>query len=140
MFLFYFILRTIKVTLPLSYHKKKKKQKNKKKTHKTNNKQNQTTTEFKIPSPTARLLRFGDLTIRVPGAVFEFKSITDPAGAQTDINKRLSEFQKRQAENEARGRRNELSDWFAAYDQIRQPPAPRAAQPAAGGTATDGNS
>ncbi|HZY41928.1 MAG TPA: cyclic nucleotide-binding domain-containing protein, partial [Anaerolineae bacterium] len=89
------------------------------------------TTEFKIPTPTARFLHYGDLTIRVPGAVFEFVSITDPARAQTDINKRLSEFQKRQAENEARGRRNELSDWFAAYDQIRQPPAaPRVTPPA----------
>jgi hypothetical protein len=77
------------------------------------------TTEFKIPTPLARFLQFGDLTIRVPGSTFEFKSIHDPAGAQTDINKRLSEFQKRQAENEARGRRNELSDWFAAYDQLR---------------------
>lgn len=100
------------------------------------------TTEFNIPSPTARLLRFGDLTIRVPGAVFEFKSITDPAGAQTDINKHLAEFQKRQAENEARGRRNELSDWFAAYDQIRQPPTARRvtspAPPAIEGTSNDG--
>ncbi len=98
------------------------------------------TTEFKIPSPVARFLQFGDLTIRVPGSTFEFKSITDPAGAQTDVNKRLAEFNKRVQENEARGRRNELSDWFAAYDQIRQPPAPRAAQPAAGGNAPDGNS
>jgi hypothetical protein len=83
------------------------------------------TTEFKMPSPLARLLRYGDLTIRVPGAVFEFKSIPDPARAQTDINKRLSEFQKRQAQNEARGRRDELSDWFAAYDQLRPPPGDR---------------
>ena len=97
------------------------------------------TTEIKIPTPLARFLKFGDLIIRVPGATFEFKSISDPAGAQTDINKRLAEFQKRVAENEARGRRNELSDWFAAYDQIRQPPAPRAAQPAAGGNVNDGS-
>ena len=99
------------------------------------------TTEIKIPTPLARFLRFGDLIIRVPGAVFEFKSIPDPAGAQTDINKRLAEFQKRLAENEARGRRNELSDWFAAYDQIRQPLTPRAAQPepAAGGNVPDGS-
>ena len=87
------------------------------------------TSEFKIPTPLARFLRFGTLTIRVPGAVFEFVDITDPAGAQTDINKRLAEFNKRQAENEARGRRNELSDWFAAYDQIRQQPPARSAAP-----------
>lgn len=86
------------------------------------------TTEFKIPTPLARFLRFGTLTIRVPGAVFEFIDIVDPAGAQTDINKRLAEFNKRQAENEARGRRNELSDWFAAYDQIRQPAGPPRAE------------
>ena len=93
------------------------------------------TTEVKLPSPLARLLQFGDLTIRVPGSTFEFKSIIDPARAQTDINKRLSEFQKRQAANEARGRRDELSNWFAAYDQLRRPPA---APPATEGTSNDG--
>ena len=88
------------------------------------------TTEFKIPTPTARALGYGHLTLRVPGATFEFMYIKDPAGAQTAVNKRMSEFNKRQQENEARGRRNELSDWFAAYEQLRLrdlPPAGSAA-------------
>jgi hypothetical protein len=78
------------------------------------------TTEIKVPTPLARTLGYGILIVRVPGAVFEFNYIKDPTAAQADINRRLAEFTKRQAENEARGRRNELSDWFAAYDQLQQ--------------------
>lgn len=79
------------------------------------------TTELKVPTFLARTLRYGNLTIRVPGASIEFNSIKDPANAQAEVNKRLAEFTKRVADNESRGRRTELSDWFAAYDQIRQP-------------------
>ncbi len=78
------------------------------------------TTEIKVPSPMARALRYGDLIIRVPGAEIKFLFIQDPAGVQSEVNKRLAEFNRRQAENEARGRRTELSDWFAAYEQLRQ--------------------
>jgi hypothetical protein len=87
------------------------------------------TTEIKVPTPTARFLRYGNLTIRVPGAAFEFNNIKDPAAAQAEVNKRMADFNKRIAENEARGRRTELSDWFAAYDQVRQSPAPQRASP-----------
>ena len=78
------------------------------------------TTEIKIPTPMARSLGYGDLTIRVPGAAIEFKFIKNPTAAQAEVTKRMANFARLQAENEARGRRTELSDWFAVYDQIQK--------------------
>jgi hypothetical protein len=77
-------------------------------------------TELKVVGPWQKLFRYGTLIIKLPGAQVEFKDIKDPAGAQTEINKRLSEFNARKAEKEEQTRRNELTDWFAAYDEIRQ--------------------
>lgn len=78
------------------------------------------TMEVKILTPWARLLRYGNVIIRVPGAVYEFNDVQNPTAVQIEISKRVDQFKRRQAENEARGRRTELSDWFAVYDQIRQ--------------------
>ena len=77
-------------------------------------------TELKVVGPWQKLFRYGTLIIKLPGAQVEFKDIVNPAGAQTEINKRLSEFNAKKAEKEEQSRRNELTDWFAAYDEIRQ--------------------
>jgi hypothetical protein len=77
-------------------------------------------TELKVVGPWQKLFRYGTLIIKLPGAQVEFKDIVNPAGAQTEINKRLSEFNAKKAEKEEQTRRNELTDWFAAYDEIRQ--------------------
>jgi hypothetical protein len=66
------------------------------------------------------LFRYGTLIVKLPGAQVEFKDIVDPAGAQTQITKRLNAYNAQKAEKEAQARRNELTDWFAAYDEIRQ--------------------
>lgn len=89
-------------------------------------------TELKVEGPIQKLIRYGTLVIKVPGSTIDFENIKDPAGAQAEITKRLAAFNRRKAEAEAQGRRNELSDWLAAYDQIRfgarpfapPPPAP----------------
>jgi hypothetical protein len=77
-------------------------------------------TELKIVGPWQKLFRYGTLIVKLPGAQVEFKDIVDPAGAQTEITKRLNAHNAQQAEKEAQARRNELTDWFAAYDEIRQ--------------------
>ena len=77
-------------------------------------------TELKVVGLWQKLFRYGTLIIKLPGAQVEFKDIVNPAGAQTEINKRLSEFNAKKAEKEEQTRRNELTDWFAAYDEIRQ--------------------
>jgi hypothetical protein len=75
---------------------------------------------LKVVGPWQKLFRYGTLIIKLPGAEVEFKDIVNPAGAQTEINKRLTEFNAKKAEKEEQTRRNELTDWFAAYDEIRQ--------------------
>jgi uncharacterized membrane protein YdbT with pleckstrin-like domain len=88
------------------------------------------TTDLDIPSPSAQLFRYGNVSIRVPGAVIEFKFVKDPAGVQAEITKRIAEFNRRVALNDARGRHTELSDWFAAYNQIQhQPQRPEIKRP-----------
>jgi hypothetical protein len=77
-------------------------------------------TELKIVGPWQKLLRYGTLIVKLPGAQVEFKDIVDPAGAQTQITKRLNAYNVKKAEKEEQARRNELTDWFAAYDEIRQ--------------------
>jgi hypothetical protein len=77
-------------------------------------------TELRVVGPWQKLFRYGTLIIKLPGAEVEFKDIVNPAGAQTEINKRLSEYNAKKAEKEEQTRRNELTDWFAAYDEIRQ--------------------
>jgi hypothetical protein len=77
-------------------------------------------TELKVVGPWQKLFRYGTLIVKLPGAQVEFKDIVDPAGAQTQITKRLNAYNAQKAEKEAQARRNELTDWFAAYDEIRQ--------------------
>jgi hypothetical protein len=77
-------------------------------------------TELKIVGPWQKLFRYGTLIVKLPGAQVDFKDIVDPAGAQTEITKRLNAYNAQKAEKEAQARRNELTDWFAAYDEIRQ--------------------
>jgi hypothetical protein len=77
-------------------------------------------TELKVVGPWQKLFRYGTLIIKLPGAEVEFKDIVDPAAAQTEITKRLDAYNAQRQEKEAQARRNELTDWFAAYDEIRQ--------------------
>jgi hypothetical protein len=77
-------------------------------------------TELKIVGPWQKLFRYGTLIIKLPGAQVEFENIVDPAGAQTEITKRLNAYNAQKDEKDAQARRNELTDWFAAYDEIRQ--------------------
>ena len=77
-------------------------------------------TELKIVGPWQKLFRYGTLIVKLPGAQVDFEDIVDPAGAQTEITKRLNAYNAKKAEKEAQARRNELTDWFAAYDEIRQ--------------------
>jgi len=85
------------------------------------------TIEVVVPSPWARLLRYGDVIVRVAGVSGEFRfvNVRYPSRVQAEVSKRADQFKRRQAEDDARQRRTELSDWFAVYDQLKtgyQPP------------------
>lgn len=98
------------------------------------------TLEASVPSPWARLFRYGNVTIRVPGAAYEFKDVPNPNAVQREISQRVDQFKRRQAENEARGRRTELSDWFAVYEQIKSGYQPPVNIPDSSEQKTDGHS
>jgi uncharacterized membrane protein YdbT with pleckstrin-like domain len=77
-----------------------------------------------------KLLNYGSVTIETAGAgAFTFDYVKDPRGVQAEIFRRVEAFQRQQQQEAAEGRRNELLDWFAVYDQIRHPKTPRVPQP-----------
>ena len=75
--------------------------------------------DVSVPTAMARLLKFGTVVIKVPSGDFQFEMVARPAEVAREISKRVDQFKRRQAEEEARDRRTELSDWFATYDQIK---------------------
>jgi hypothetical protein len=97
------------------------------------------TTKADIPSALARFLRYGTVTIGVPGSSIEFKNIRDPSSVQSEISRRVEKFKHDQAAAAERGRRAELSDWFAVYDQIRQGYSPTSPPPPLNDKKRNGN-
>jgi CRP-like cAMP-binding protein len=75
--------------------------------------------DVNVPTALARLLQFGTVVIKVPSGDFQFEYVARPTEVAREISKRIDQFKRRQAEEEARTRRTELSDWFATYDQIK---------------------
>jgi hypothetical protein len=73
-----------------------------------------------IPSALGRLLRYGTVTIGVPGASFEFKNLRDPSLIREEISKKVDQYKGMQAQIAQRERKAELADYFAVYDQLRQ--------------------
>jgi CRP-like cAMP-binding protein len=93
-----------------------------------------------VPSIWARYLRYGTVTIGVPGSAFEFKTVMNPTSVQSEISNRIEQFKRAQAQAAERGRRTELGDWFAVYDQIQKGYKPPGVVSAAGEQASDGTS
>lgn len=87
---------------------------------------------LEVPSLVGKLLNYGSVTIETAGAgAFTFDLVRDPRGVQAEIFRRMERFQRRQQQEAAVRRRDELLEWFAAYDQMRgaesalpQPPSP----------------
>ena len=92
------------------------------------------TSEIDIPTPLARVLGYGDVIIRVAGAAgeFRFAAVSNPRAVQTEVSKRVDQFKRRQAANEERQRRTELSDWFATYDEVKSGYRPSITLPPSG--------
>ena len=76
---------------------------------------------LRVPGLIGRVLGYGSVTIETAGAgAFTFDHVKDPQAVQTEIFRRMAAFEEQQREEEARRRRDELLDWFAVYDQLRQ--------------------
>jgi CRP-like cAMP-binding protein len=80
---------------------------------------------LEIPGPLGKLLHYGSVTIETAGAgAFTFDLVKDPRGVQAEIFRRMEAFQERQQREAALRRREELVEWFAAYDQMRSAQTP----------------
>lgn len=75
--------------------------------------------EVDIPSPWARLFRYGHVIVRIPNEDYNLFNMKDPDEVQEEIARRQSEFESSRRAAEARKHSDELSDWFSAYDHIR---------------------
>ncbi len=77
--------------------------------------------QFETPGFWGRVLNFGSVTIETAGAgAFTFDLVKDPSSVQSEIFRRMEEFQARQSQAAAEQHRSELRDWFAVYDDIRK--------------------
>lgn len=63
------------------------------------------------------ILNFGTVYIDVGSAMFAFEDVLDPAGVQSDVDRRrLSRISSRES-TERTSERNRMADWMAAYHQ-----------------------
>lgn len=75
---------------------------------------------LEIPGIIGRIFNFGSITIETAGAgAFTFDHIRDPRSVQTEIFRRMEQFQQQQRQRAMQDRRAELLNWFSMYDQLR---------------------
>jgi uncharacterized membrane protein YdbT with pleckstrin-like domain len=81
--------------------------------------------QFEVPGALAKFLNYGSVTIETAGVgAFTFDLVKDPSGVQAEIFRRMEAFRKSQAQTAAEQHRQELLDWFAVYDQLREAATP----------------
>ncbi|NLF02375.1 MAG: PH domain-containing protein, partial [Anaerolineales bacterium] len=75
---------------------------------------------LEIPGIIGRIFNFGSITIETAGAgAFTFDYVRDPRSVQTEIFRRMEQFQQQQRQRAMQDRRAELLNWFSMYDQLR---------------------
>jgi len=77
-----------------------------------------------VPGIVGRIFGYGSVTIETAGAgAFTFDYVRSPEAVQTEIFRRIEEFEARERQKKAQQRRDELLEWFTVYDQMRHPEA-----------------
>lgn len=76
--------------------------------------------ETSIPSPLHWFLNYGNVVIQTAAefGTLIFYSVPEPAAVADEILSRIERAQKRQEEDEARRRAQDLPDWFEMYSRI----------------------
>ena len=91
--------------------------------------------EMQIPSPLHWLLDYGNVVIQTAaefGALI-FYAVPNPRAVADEILGRMALAQRRQEEEEAKRRSQDLPDWFEMYNRL-EPAAPSGAEPRNGAT------
>jgi len=76
--------------------------------------------EMRIPSPIHWLLDYGNVTIQTAAefGTMEFYAVPNPRAVAEEILARMERFRKRQEEDDARRRAEDLPDWFEMYHRL----------------------
>jgi membrane protein YdbS with pleckstrin-like domain len=77
-----------------------------------------------IPSPIAKILNYGTVTIETAGEVgaFTFINVHHPRGVQREIFKRRDRILQEQQAQEKHRRQEELAEWFEIYEDLKKRP------------------
>jgi membrane protein YdbS with pleckstrin-like domain len=86
--------------------------------------------EMRIPSPIHWLLDYGNVVIQTAAefGTLIFYSVPNPRAVADEILARMEKAQKRQEEDEARRRAQDLPDWFEMYNRLEQGAAEKSAR------------
>ncbi len=78
---------------------------------------------YQIPHPLATLLNYGTVFVHTAGVVgrLDFLYVSDPRKVQAEVFRRLTAYEATQRHQQQERQRDELSEWFAVYDQTRRP-------------------
>jgi uncharacterized membrane protein YdbT with pleckstrin-like domain/CRP-like cAMP-binding protein len=85
--------------------------------------------ELEIPSPIHLIFNFGNVRLQTAAESgdFQFVAVADPRGVAEEIQSRIERFRRREEEDAARRRSQELPDWFEMYNRLeagKEPSAP----------------
>jgi CRP-like cAMP-binding protein/membrane protein YdbS with pleckstrin-like domain len=78
--------------------------------------------DFRIPSPLAMILNYGNVIVQTAGAEgrLDFLFVSNPRRVHDEILRRLAVFQERQQEREFQERWGDMPQWFEAYRDLLQ--------------------
>jgi uncharacterized membrane protein YdbT with pleckstrin-like domain len=78
--------------------------------------------EMRIPSPIHLLFDYGNVVIQTAAefGTLIFYSVPNPRAVADEILSRMENAQRRQEEEEARRRAQDLPDWFEMYNRLEQ--------------------
>ena len=76
--------------------------------------------ELEIPSPIHLIFNFGNVRLQTAAESgdFQFVAVADPRGVAEEIQSRIERFRRREEEDAARRRSQELPDWFEMYNRL----------------------
>jgi CRP-like cAMP-binding protein/membrane protein YdbS with pleckstrin-like domain len=82
--------------------------------------------DFRIPSPLAMILNYGNVIVQTAGAEgrLDFLFVSNPRRVHDEVLRRLTLFQERQREREFKERWGDMPQWFEAYRDLLQQTGP----------------
>lgn len=78
--------------------------------------------DFRIPSPLAMILNYGNVIVQTAGAEgrLDFMFVGNPRKVHDEVLRRLNLFQERQRQREFQERWGDMPQWFEAYRDLLQ--------------------